>query len=90
MKLKEEDKKLLNLIQRGDMCVPRVTKLAHELSLPTSTVQTKLEKFRRLGLITGFSAILDPEKVGKGLTAFWFARVGKGSTSLLVAAVVRL
>jgi DNA-binding Lrp family transcriptional regulator len=70
IKLKEEDKKLLNLIQEEDACIPRVTKIAHELNLPTSTVNTKIEKFKKLGVIKGFSAILDPEKVGRGLVAF--------------------
>jgi Lrp/AsnC family leucine-responsive transcriptional regulator len=70
IKLKEEDKKLLNLIQEEDACIPRVTKLAHKLGLPTSTVNTKIEKFKKLGVIKGFSAILDPIKVDRGLVAF--------------------
>jgi len=70
IKLNEEDKKLLNLIQEEDACVPRVTKLAHKLGLPTSTVNTKIEKFKKLGVIKGFSAILDPVKVDRGLVAF--------------------
>jgi len=74
IKLKEEDKKLLNLIQEEDACIPRVTKIAHELGLPTSTVNTKIEKFKKLGVIKGFSAILDPEKVGRGLVAFNLSR----------------
>jgi Lrp/AsnC family leucine-responsive transcriptional regulator len=70
IKLKEEDKKLLNLIQEEDACIPRVTKLAHQLGLPTSTINTKIEKFKKLGIIKGFSAVLDPEKLGLGFVAF--------------------
>jgi Lrp/AsnC family leucine-responsive transcriptional regulator len=72
IKLKPEDKKLLNLIQGEDACVPRVTKIAHKLGLPTSTVKTKIDKFKKLGVIKGFSAILDPVKVDRGFVAFKF------------------
>jgi len=72
IKLKPEDKKLLNLIQEEDACVPRVTKLAHKLKLPTSTVKTKIDKFKKLGVIKGFSAILDPKKIGRPVVAFKF------------------
>lgn len=70
--LSEVDKKLLNLVQEETMAVPRVTMLAHKLRLPTSTVKTKLNKFEKLGIIKGYSAIIVPEKVGRGLVAFKF------------------
>ena len=47
-KLKEIDKKLLNLIQEEDMAVPRVTRIAHKLGLPVTTVKTKLDKFKKV------------------------------------------
>lgn len=72
IKLKPEDKKLLNLIQEEDACVPRVTKIAHKLGLPTSTVKTKIDKFKKLGVIKGFSGILDPVKVDRSFVAFKF------------------
>lgn len=71
--LNDIDKKLLNLIQEEDMAVPRVTKIAHKLGLATSTVKTKLNKFQKLGIIKGYAATIDPEKVGRGLVAFKFA-----------------
>ena len=73
MNLKDIDKKLLNLIQEQDMCVPRVTKIAHKLGLPTSTVQSKLKAFQKEGIIKGYSAFLDGAKVGKGFVAYKFA-----------------
>ena len=73
--LKDEDKKLLNLLQEDDACVPRVTKLAHKLGLPTSTVKTKIDRLVKKGYIKGFPAVLNPEKVGKGFTVFVLAHV---------------
>lgn len=72
MELKEIDKELLNLIQEDDMAVPRVTKIAHKLGLATSTVKTKLNKFEKQGIIKGYSAVIDPEKVDRGFVAFKF------------------
>jgi len=73
MELKDVDKKMLNLIQEEDMAVPRVTRIAHKLGLATSTVKTKLNKFEKMGIIKGYSAVIDPEKVGRGFVAFKFA-----------------
>ncbi|MFC2174694.1 Lrp/AsnC family transcriptional regulator [archaeon] len=73
--LKAEDKKLLNLLQKDDACVPRVTMLAHKLGLPTSTVKTKIDKLVREGYVTGLSATVDPEKTGRGFVAFTLGRV---------------
>jgi DNA-binding Lrp family transcriptional regulator len=76
--LKEIDKKLLNLIQEESMAVPRVTRIANKLGLPVTTVKTKLDKFAKLGIIKGYSAIIDPDKVDKSLVAFWFGKIPKG------------
>ena len=77
--LKSTDKKILNLLQKDDLCVPRITKIAHKLHLPTSTVQAKINKMQKLGLIKGFSAILDPEKLDKSYTVFVFGQAKLGA-----------
>jgi len=74
IKLKEEDKKLLNLIQEEGMAVARVGKIAKKLGMPTSTVNTKLKRFEKLGIIKGFCGVLDPEKLGRGFLAFNLSR----------------
>ena len=71
-KLKEIDKKLLNLIQEEEMAVPRITKIARALGIPVTTVKTKLDKFKKIGVIKGYSAIIDPDKVDRGFVAFKF------------------
>jgi Lrp/AsnC family leucine-responsive transcriptional regulator len=71
--LKEIDKKLLNMVQEEWACVPRVSQIAHKLGLPISTVKTKLDKFRKEGIIKGYAGILDGTKVGRGLVAFKLA-----------------
>jgi len=70
LKLKEEDRKLLNTIQEEEMAVARVGKIAKKLGMPISTVNTKLKKFQKLGIIKGYSAVIDPEKLGLGFVAY--------------------
>lgn len=78
--LKPLDFDILRLIQEKDLCVPRITKIAHDLQVPTSTVQARLDKMRELGVITGCTVLIDPEQVGCGFVAFIFgqAKLGEG------------
>lgn len=73
--LDETDKKLLNLIQRGDLCVPRVTKIAHLMKLPTTTIHTRLKKLQKSGIIEGYLGRVDSKKAGLGLTTFTILKV---------------
>jgi len=79
MKLKPVDKRILELLQQGDMCVPRITKIAHQVKLPTSTVQSKINKMQQEGIVKEFIGLVDPEKVGKGFVGFLMgqAKLGK-------------
>lgn len=79
-KLKPVDKTILDLLQNGDLCVPRITKIAHKLQLPTSTVQAKIIRMGREGLIRGFSVVLDPEKLGNGYVVFLLGQAKFGES----------
>jgi DNA-binding Lrp family transcriptional regulator len=70
MKLKLIDKQILNLIQDEDLCVPRITRIAHKLGLPTSTVQARINKLKDWGVIIGCTVLINPDKVDKKLVAF--------------------
>jgi Lrp/AsnC family transcriptional regulator, leucine-responsive regulatory protein len=76
--IKPIDRKILGLLQEG-LCVPRITKIAHRLQIPTSTVQARIAKMEETGVITGFTALIDPAKVEKDYVAFVFgqAKLGK-------------
>ncbi len=78
-KIKPIDKKILTLIQDKDLCVPRITKIAHQLKLPTSTVQARIKKMEETGVIKGFTVLVNPEKLDKSYVAFVFgqAKLGK-------------
>jgi len=77
--VKTIDRKILRLIQDEGLCVPRITKIAHKLNLPSSTVQSRIKKMESLGVIKECTVLLDPEKLNKGFTAFILgqAKLGK-------------
>ena len=78
-KLKPVDNKILALLQQGDLCVPRISKIAHKVGLPTSTVQSKINKMQQEGIIKEFIGLVDPEKIDKGFVGFLLgqAKLGK-------------
>ncbi|MBI4016985.1 MAG: Lrp/AsnC family transcriptional regulator [Candidatus Aenigmarchaeota archaeon] len=78
-KIKPIDKNILRLMQDENLCVPRITKIAHRLRVPTSSVQSRINKLQAAGVIKGFTVLVDPEKLDKSYVAFVFgqAKLGK-------------
>jgi Lrp/AsnC family leucine-responsive transcriptional regulator len=74
-KLDDTDRRILNIVQRGDSCVPRVNKIAKELGIPTATAHSRLKKLRHEGIIKGYHGLLDAKKVDKNLTIFTILKV---------------
>ncbi len=47
-----------------------LSQVSHAVGLSVSAVQTRLRRLEARGVITGYRALLDPEAVGKSLSAF--------------------
>ena len=75
MKIKDTDKDILRLIQKGDMCMPRVTRIAKALGLPPSTVHERLKTMQKEGILTGYVGLIDGEKVERGFVVFIFGQL---------------
>jgi len=52
--------------------------LAHKLGVSTTTIQLRTSKLQKAGVIKGYSAIFDHEKIGYQLTAITEITVAKG------------
>lgn len=63
----EIDKKILNILQQNDKT--QYQRIAEELDLGASTVHYRIKKLMKDNIITRFSAIVDPDKVGYTTTA---------------------
>ena len=66
MKLDKTDKELLNLLQNDSK---RTTKeFANELNLSTTAIYERIKRLERLGIITGYVALIDKTKVDRSFT----------------------
>jgi Lrp/AsnC family transcriptional regulator for asnA, asnC and gidA len=63
----EIDLKILRMLQENARTP--FSKIASSIGVSEATVHLRVQKLRRLGVIKGFRAVIDPAKVGKGLTA---------------------
>ena len=52
--------------------------LGHKLGVSTTTIQSRTSKLEKAGVIRGYSAIFDHEKIGFQLTAITEVSVAKG------------
>ena len=64
--------------------------LAHKLGVSTTTVQSRTSKLEKAGVIRGYSAIFDHEKIGYQLTAVTEITVAKGKLLELEREVAKL
>jgi Lrp/AsnC family leucine-responsive transcriptional regulator len=64
----EIDRKLLDMLQKN----ARISnaEMAEGVGLTVSSVHERVKKLERKGIIKGYVAVLDPEKLGKPLLAF--------------------
>lgn len=68
MKLDEKDIKILNLIQEN--CKLTAREIAKRINSPITTVFARIKRLEKQGIIKGYKAILNAEKLGKGTAAF--------------------
>lgn len=64
--------------------------LAHKLGVSTTTIQSRTNKLEKLGVIRGYSAVFDHEKVGFQLTAITEVSVAKGKLLELEREVAKM
>ena len=74
MKLTAEDRRMLEILRKPDYWVPRISKIAHALGIPTSTAQSRLKRLERGGVFHGFGAQLT-----NGTSGFACFVVGKAN-----------
>lgn len=84
--LDDIDHRLLALLQKDDR-VP-VAELGKTLGVPPSTLNDRIRRLIKLGIIKGFHAHLDPEKVGLDLLAFVFVGWSDPETEKLFLAAI--
>jgi len=90
IKLDEKDLAILKLIQENSKLTAR--QIAQKIKSPITTVFAKIKRMEKQNIICEYRAILAPEKLGSGTTAFILASVSyrtKNSGSTLQRSVSR-
>ena len=64
----EIDKRILEKLQKNART--SYSKIAKELNLSESTIHHRIKRLKEMGIIKGFVTLLEPEKLGYGVTAF--------------------
>jgi Lrp/AsnC family leucine-responsive transcriptional regulator len=85
--LDDIDHRLLELLQNDDR-VP-VAELGKVLGVAPSTLNDRIRRLVKLGVISGFHARVDPEKVGLDLLAYVFVGWSEPSTEKLFLEAMR-
>jgi Lrp/AsnC family transcriptional regulator, leucine-responsive regulatory protein len=73
VKLDEKDLAILSLIQEDSQLTAK--HIARKINVPLTTVFAKTKRMEQQGIIKSYRAILAPEKLGAGTSAFIFASV---------------
>jgi DNA-binding Lrp family transcriptional regulator len=73
IKLDEKDTAILALMQENSKLTAK--QIAKKINAPITTVFAKTKRMEELGIIKEYRAILAPEKLGSGTTAFILASV---------------
>lgn len=83
MHLDKTDRKILNILQKNGRI--RNSKLAAEIGISPPAMLERVKRLESSGIITGFSAQVDRERVGYGLLAFIIVSVSLHQISSLQA-----
>ena len=64
----EKDLQILNILRRnGRSTGPELSRLTR---LPSTTVHNRVKRLEKEGIIRGYAAVLDPQKMGRAVSAF--------------------
>ena len=88
VKIDELDRKILELLQRNGRMTNR--ELAQRIAMSPSPTLERVKKLERAGVIQGYTALVDPAKVGIGIFTFvqvTLVRHGKASVVAFIKAV---
>lgn len=77
MDLDETDRRLLSLL--NDDARQSQRQLARQLGVAQGTVTNRIKRLEEGGVISGYSAVLNPEKIGWTMTIMAGLRIVKGS-----------
>jgi DNA-binding Lrp family transcriptional regulator len=83
----ELDKKIIGELQESYSLTPKVTDIAKRLGKSSTTVHSRIKRLERSGVIKGYGAEIEQEKIGRNLNAFYFIKTTRGGESYKADAI---
>ena len=83
--LDDLDRRLISAL--GDATRPRVLELSRRLGVARNTVQARLDRLERSGVIGGFGPLVDLKAAGYGVLAFTTLEIAQGQESAVITAL---
>jgi Lrp/AsnC family transcriptional regulator for asnA, asnC and gidA len=71
----ESRRKILELLQEGNLCGPKVSEIAEKLNMAVATVHRKIKKMEQDGTIKEYVAHINGMKVGKNQTSLVWVQI---------------
>jgi len=62
-------------LQKGNVCVPKTSKIARDLNLPTTTVHNRIKRMQKNGVLTGIYGLVAGDKVNRGQIVYAVVKV---------------
>ncbi len=75
MKLDQLDLRILELLQKNEMLMPKLSKIAESIGSTSTTVYRRIESLKEEGIILGHTTRIDAKLVGKPLQAFIYVKL---------------
>ncbi len=85
----ELDGQIIGELQEAYSLTPKVTDIAKKLKKSSTTVHSRIKKLEREGVITGYKATIDPERINKKLSAFYFIKTDRGKEAYLADTIAK-
>lgn len=67
-RIDNNDHKLIEFLRENSKL--SVQELAHRVGLPPTTVHNRIKKLEQLGIVKGYTVVVDDAKLGRGVTAY--------------------
>ena len=85
----ELDRDIIRELQEDYSLTPKVTGIAKRLKKSSTTIHSRIKRLERDGVISGYTAVIDPEKANKKLSAFYFIKTTRGGDKYMADGIAK-
>jgi len=88
VELDEVDQKIIEMLRRNGRASYK--EIAEELGVGVATVYKRIKRLERIGVIKGYTAVIDESKLGKNIVGYVGLEVRPADTSKVISELLKL